>query len=477
MQTQKITTCLAFLIAGVCAALNAADSFDTRFQSIWDAASKEQRFKLLYDLPKGGDLHDHFGGANIPDWMLAIAKDPERRGEEIFWTRLHFASPDDAISPRAESHVVRNYTYEKLPPAVKAEYVRMDQMTPEEEEEWKDAFRLDKAGEGRDEFFGTMWHRFGDLYTSPAMRMELLADNIKAFAAEGLSYLELQYSAGGLVALDGTPYTEEECVQIVEDRLAQPDIVETGMEVRFLKTILRFAPNAEDRARADYAFVDAHRDRWVGMNMAGIEENGHGYPLRFLEVFRELRAEYPTLKLSFHAGEMDGPDKHIHDTLLLGASRIGHGINILGDPETYLLMRMSKDVLIEINLISNQLLEYVDDIKKHPFPELLRTGVPVCLNTDDRGMWDSNMTDEYYTAMTVFNLSWPELTVLAENSLKFSFIQEEVKAELLKDYAERIEAFEAKYSKGSIEDALAKVDAIDAVTYGYAKEKWGITFE
>ncbi|MEJ1972057.1 MAG: hypothetical protein WDM96_06160 [Lacunisphaera sp.] len=62
-------------------------------------------------------------------------------------------------------------------------------------------------------------------------------------------------------------------------------------------------------------------------------------------------------------------------------------------------------MLVEINLISNRLLEYTPDLAKHPFPEYLRTGIPVCLNTDDRGMWDSNLTDEYYTAVTTFNLS------------------------------------------------------------------------
>jgi adenosine deaminase CECR1 len=173
---------------------------------------------------------------------------------------------------------------------------------------------------------------------------------------------------------------------------------------------------------------------------------------------------------------MDGPDSHIRETLLLGAQRIGHGLNIKGDPDTLLLLQMSGKVLIEINLISNQLLEYIDDMAEHPFPELLRTGVPVCLNTDDRGMWDTNMTDEYYTAMEHYNLSWAELTVLGKNSLTYAFVEEPVKQQLLEKYAANVSAFEAKYSDGSIEDALALLDDVDAITYGYAKAKWGIEF-
>ena len=66
---------------------------------------------------------------------------------------------------------------------------------------------------------------------------------------------------------------------------------------------------------------------------------------------------------------------------------------------------IAEKFLVEINLISNELLGYVPDLDKHPFPIYLRQGIPVCLNTDDRGMWHSNMTDEYYVAVSRYNLS------------------------------------------------------------------------
>ena len=246
---------------------------------------------------------------------------------------------------------------------------------------------------------------------------------MKAFGAEHLAYVETQFVVEGMVDNDGEVIPDEEAVAYVKARLAQPDAAATGVTVRFLRTILRFAPDAETRLEKAYAFVDAHRDLWVGLNMAGIEENPDGPPSRFLATFRKLRARYPTLALSIHAGEMDGADKHVRDTLLLGASRIGHGVNLIKDPDTLLLLQQSRRVLVEINLISNRLLGYVPDLSKHPFPEYLRTGVPVCLNTDDRGMWDSNMTDEYYTAVTLFHLSWGEILAMGRDSLDRSFVQ------------------------------------------------------
>jgi adenosine deaminase CECR1 len=95
---------------------------------------------------------------------------------------------------------------------------------------------------------------------------------------------------------------------------------------------------------------------------------------------------------------VDEPNSHVRDTLLLGADRIGHGVNLITDPDTMRLMRHGP-YLVEINLVSNLLLEYVSDYSEHPFPEYLRTGIPVALSTDDRGMWDSNLTDEFFVAV------------------------------------------------------------------------------
>jgi adenosine deaminase CECR1 len=150
LKAHPLALCLGvyFLIAGNIR----ADSFANRYEQLWEAASSEQRYQLLYDLPKGGDLHNHSPGSNRPEWMMAIAKDPKRCGGDTFWTRIRFSSPPDAIAPPARCHTIRNFSYQALPPEVQAEYVRLDQLTPAEELEWADAFRLESEGEGRSEF-------------------------------------------------------------------------------------------------------------------------------------------------------------------------------------------------------------------------------------------------------------------------------------------------------------------------------------
>lgn len=453
-----------------------AGDFSARFESLKQSARPAELYTLLYDLPKGGDLHNHAGGSNLPEWIYAVLTDPVRNGGDTFYTRLRFAAHPDAIAATARFHTIRQATFDRLPPAKQAEYVRLTALTPAERADWCDALRLDAPGEGRAEFFDVIWARLGEIGRNPHVRTELLVENIKAFAAEGLGYLETQFGVDGFIGNDGLALTREQGLAIVRERLARPDVTATGLVVRFQEAVLRFSPRAEQALRDSYAFTAANPDLWVGLNLVGIEERGPGYPRRFLETFRELRRTGPALPLSIHAGEMDGPDSHVRDTLLLGASRIGHGVNLIKDPDTLLLLQQSRRVLVEINLISNRLLEYTPDLARHPFPEYLRTGIPVCLNTDDRGMWDSNLTDEYYTAVTTFNLSWDEVVALGRNSLEHAFVQPDVKARLLADYEARIAAFAARYGAGSVADALARLAAVKPVAHGYARRTWGFSF-
>jgi adenosine deaminase CECR1 len=473
----RLLTRAATVALALCAALAArAADFGPRFDEIVARAKPAQLYALLYDMPKGGDLHNHAAGANRPEWIYDVCNDPARNGGDTFYTRARFADAPDAVDPAARFRTIRKKAYDLLSDKMKAEYVPLASLTPEERARWQASLRLDGTGDGRLEFFSHIWPRLGQVNNCLPVSTELLVENMKAFGAEHLAYLETQFDVEGMVDNDGNAIPSAAAVAFVKERLSRPDVLATGVTVRFQRTILRFVPDAEQRLERAYAFVDANRDMWVGLNMAGIEENGFGYPSRFLDTFRKMRARYPTLALSIHAGEMDGPDRHVRDTLLLGATRIGHGVNLIKDPDTLLLLQQTRRVLVEINLISNRLLGYVPDLSKHPFPEYLRTGVPVCLNTDDRGMWDSNLTDEYFTGVTLFHLSWAEILAMGRDSLAHSFAQPDVKAGLLARYEKDIAAFEQRYGAPPADEAIGSLASVRPVTYGYAKRNWGFDF-
>jgi adenosine deaminase CECR1 len=83
------------------------------------------------------------------------------------------------------------------------------------------------------------------------------------------------------------------------------------------------------------------------------------------------------------------------------------------------------------------------------------------------------MTDEYYTAVTTFNLTWPEIVQLGRNSLTYSFAEPALKERLLREYDAAVEAFEKKYADG---DWKNKVSRVKPIYSGYASRNWGIRF-
>jgi adenosine deaminase CECR1 len=333
------------------------------------------------------------------------------------------------------------------------------------------SIRLDKPHEGRNELFGTHWQRLNDMAANPFIIAEMIVKNMQSFAAEGVTYLETIETARFYRRADGSFFEADEVADIFRRRLQQPDARATGVTVRMQDFILRFLPSAESDLETSYRFVARNRDLYVAVNMVGREDNDKGYPLRFLPTMRELRQQVPGVNLSIHAGEVDEPNRHVRDTLLLGAQRIGHGVNLIDDPDTMLLMRHGQ-VLVEINLISNLLLGYVNDFSEHPFPEYLRTGIPVALSTDDRGMWDSNLTDEFYVAVKEFNLSWQEILSLGENSLQHAFVEDAIKQTLLENYRKRISAFSKRFkSKG-----IHGLDNVQAKNYSFTCKHYQVCF-
>jgi adenosine deaminase CECR1 len=446
-----------------------AQSFDAQFETMKKAATREQLYALLYDLPKGGDLHNHLGGAFLARQWYDVASDPKRTHGNEFYTRTEIHNCPDSTEPLILYRNIQRSTYQQLSDCRKQEYQKLGSLSPKLQAGWISSLVLDGEGKGRNEFFEVRGERTRELNSDPWLFAEMLVQTMKNYSAQGLRYLETQAGAAGFRDHDGRLIDPEQAMGIYRETLARPDARATGMTVRFLSTIIRFSPDAPEALERAYQFVAQHRDLWVGINMAGREDNGKGYPLRLLDTFRKMRRTYSNIPLSLHGGELDQPGPEVRQTLMLGATRVGHAVNLISDPDTMLLMQNGR-YLIEINLISNRLLEYVPDLSKHPFPEYLRFGIPVCLNQDDPGAFDSNITDEYFTAVTSFNLTWSELVQLGRDSLRYSFVEPTVKERLLREYAEAVERFERKYSDSSWAQKLAGVKPVYS---GYGMRNFG----
>jgi len=447
------------------------------FEQIKREATPEELYRFLYAMPKGGDIHHHLGGGFLPQMWLPVATDRKRNGGQRFYTRFQADSlmRHPLVTRPGVSHLFLWQTlnerhYRSLPRELQRDFKPLDELTGAEQQAWMSAVVLDQAGEGRDEFFEYHWPRLTDLLRSIHVVSELLVENMKLFSAEGVRYLEIMRGMFSYCDAEGLEMPPGEADKFWAERLARPDAVATGVSVRWQSIVVRFLPDAEEAVRAHFAHMAANPEHWVGINMAGREDDNRGHPRRFTHVYDEMLRRHAGVGIAIHAGEAEKPDSHIRDTLRLGASRIGHGINLIWDDDTLLRMRDSH-FLVEINLISNELLGYVPNLDQHPFPIYLRQGIACCLNTDDRGMWDSNLTDEYFVAVKRFDLSWQELKKMGLLSYERSFAEQGRKRMLLEEFESDLAGYAQRFEEGNWRILLKD---IPAVTHAYGRKVLGL---
>jgi aminodeoxyfutalosine deaminase len=149
---------------------------------------------------------------------------------------------------------------------------------------------------------------------------------------------------------------------------------------------------------------------------------------QFQEVFR--RAADLGLNCVPHAGESTGPQTVRDSIELLGAVRIGHGIAAAQDP-ALMAELVERDIVLEVCPTSNLRTRVVQRIEDHPFTVLREAGVRLTLNTDDPGMFDTDLDREFLTAHRAFGLDVPALTELAREAVRASFAGEATRTRLL----------------------------------------------
>lgn len=416
------------------------------FEATWKALkaglSNEDLYRLLWALPKGGDLHNHHE-YSVP--MTFWQESAERHGY-LIRTKIGACGEQEPLQWLA----LRPDSVAQRPTCQQRDFQPARTLTPAQRQAWLAALTLDPS-EGRDEFFERIVRRLGDLERDPILMADALVLAQRQLQAQNAVYLETQLDPRGFHGM-----SEDQGAAAVRSRLATQEARATGVAVRMQVSSLRFLPDAEDDLKDGFAFVHRNRDLWVGVNLVGREDNPGGRPTRFTKVLAALRRQYPDVHLSLHAGESSQPDAHVAETIALGAERIGHGTNAHQDPGAMRLLRSGR-YLIEVSLLSNLELGYTPDLQRHPFSTYLRAGIPVCLNTDDLGIMDSNLTDEYFAAVALFDLTWAEVVRIGRWSIEFSFTEPPLKRDLLARYDRNVGAFERAYSEPDWRQTLSRV--------------------
>ncbi len=155
----------------------------------------------------------------------------------------------------------------------------------------------------------------------------------------------------------------------------------------------------------------------IGFDLAGAEYN---HPAKeHKDAFD--RALKNNLNITIHAGEAYGPES-IHQALhYCGTHRIGHGTRLIEDGD---LLNYVNDhrIPLEICIKSNFHTKAVKSISEHPIDFYLDYGLRVTINTDNRLISDTTLTDEFMLAIELLGLNYPDIKNIIINGFKSAFI-------------------------------------------------------
>lgn len=178
-------------------------------------------------------------------------------------------------------------------------------------------------------------------------------------------------------------------------------------------------------------FAIENNKTFLALDLADNEEGFE--PKHFAPFFEAGRLA--GLRTTIHSGEAPSPlaGQWIRDSIeILGAERIGHGIQAINDPKIIELL-LQKNIPLEVCPYSNYLTQAFTTYANHPLKKLYDLNVSVTLNSDDPGMFASTLTDDYFLAAQYQGFSIENFKKCNEDAYKFSFIKEEKKARVWKN--------------------------------------------
>lgn len=398
---------------------------------------------FLNRMPKGGDLHSHLSGAIYAESYLNWAS-----ADGLCVVRSSFA----LAAPPCN-------TADKIPAAT----VARDPLLNAKVVDAMSMRGFLPVGEtGHDHFFNT----FGKFNATRNERFgDMLAEVADRAGTQSVSYLELMASPGMGMARDiGKSAGPDDDLAALRGRVMGPAMTAAvaearkeideaeramrrrlqcgtpsaapgcGVTIRYLAQVIRSFPPQQVFAQFVLAFELAKADpRVVGLNLVAPEDNEvavRDYDIQ-MKMLGYLHTLSPEVKISLHAGELtpalvprEALRSHIRSAVqIAGASRIGHGVDIMGEDDAPgLLAEMARRrVMVEINLTSNDTILNVVGAQ-HPFEAYRRAGVPLALSTDDEGVSRIDLTHEFVRATTTYGLGYADLKTLVRNSLEYAFL-------------------------------------------------------
>lgn len=173
----------------------------------------------------------------------------------------------------------------------------------------------------------------------------------------------------------------------------------------------------------------AYKGRGVlAFDLAGQERD---YPAKAHREAFQLILKH-NINSTVHGGEAFGSSSIAQAIHHCGAHRIGHGTRLHEDQD---LLRYVRDhrIPLEMCLSSNLQTRAVRSIQEHPCGDYFRQGLRVTLNTDNRLVSATTVSEELALAAKAFKFSPYEVKRLVINGFKSAFLPYPQKARMLRE--------------------------------------------
>ncbi|WP_169985417.1 MULTISPECIES: adenosine deaminase [unclassified Microbispora] len=287
------------------------------------------------------------------------------------------------------------------------------------------AWFRDAADSGSlERYLETFSHTVGVMQTREAL-VRVAAECAEDLADDGVMYAEVRYApeqhtSRGL-SLD----------QVVEAVLEGFRLGSAGpdgrprIRVGTLLTAMRHQARSMEIAELAVRYRDLGV---VGFDIAGAEA---GYPpTRHLDAFEYLQRE--NAHFTIHAGEGFGLPSIWQAIQWCGADRLGHGVRIIddirvsddGEAKLGRLAAYVRDKRIPLEMCptSNLQTGAAPSIAEHPIGLLRRLYFRVTVNTDNRLMSGTSVSQEFAKLVDAFGYDWDDLQWFTVNAMKSAFI-------------------------------------------------------
>lgn len=146
------------------------------------------------------------------------------------------------------------------------------------------------------------------------------------------------------------------------------------------------------------------------------------------------------INCTVHAGEAFGPKSISQAIHYCGAHRIGHGTRLIEDRDMLNYVNDHR-IPLEICLTSNLQTKAIDKLENHPLKKYYDLGLRVTINTDNRLISNTTVTDELYLASQLFELDLYDIANILINGFKSAFMPHNKKTRMLRSVMAELDEF------------------------------------